>query len=535
MGKVCLLDCTLRDGGYINEWNFGEYAIRDIIRKLERTGIEYIEIGFVRTLQQYHPDDSLFDGTKNIDRMILPKNPHVKYVGMVDMARPAELEMLQKDGDGDGLDVIRVIFKQNKVEEAYRYVEQLLNMGYEVFAQPVGTNFYTQEEWKELILRFNQLPIHGFYIVDSFGMIKKDELLQWVHIADAYLRKDIMLGYHSHNNMQQAMGNAAAMVEAGGQRNLVIDACVFGMGRGAGNLNMELFAQYLNEKNADAYRLEPMLEITDEYLNDIYAQKYWGYSLPLYLSAVNGCHPNYAIYFSVKGNLTAKSYNEIFQSIVLEDKIYYSKEKAEQYYKVYQQNYIDDRVTLSELEQKWLGKEILLLGSGKSILVDEEKIKAYIAREHPIVISLNFVADTIPCDYSFCGHIRRYREILRNEERLGINTVKVITSNLRDAEGYQYMVNFSSYSATETEIMENSGIMLLNLLTTIGVDHVAVAGMDGYENERNGNYVNPRWEYAFSKEEQELRNRLIRAALKKIQSKITIRSLTRSVYFEDEG
>ena len=161
-----------------------------------------------------------------------------------------------------------------------------------------------------------------------------------------------MLGYHSHNNMQQAMGNASAFTEMHLHRDIILDACVFGMGRGAGNLNLELFAEYMNENFDKQYRIEPMLEIIDEYLNDIYREHFWGYSLPLYLSAANGCHPNYAIYFASKGTLTVKSYNEILKSIPKEDKALYNKDKAEKIYKEYQENYVDDRESVEQLEKE---------------------------------------------------------------------------------------------------------------------------------------------------------------------------------------
>ena len=83
-----------------------------------------------------------------------------------------------------------------------------------------------------------------------------------------------MLAYHAHNNLQQAFGNAEALVEMNLKRDLIIDACVFGMGRGAGNLNLELFAEYMNENYDTHYKIEPMLEIMDEYLNDIYKNKF---------------------------------------------------------------------------------------------------------------------------------------------------------------------------------------------------------------------------------------------------------------------
>ena len=85
-----------------------------------------------------------------------------------------------------------------------------------------------------------------------------------------------MLAYHAHNNLQQAFGNAEALVEMNLKRDILIDACVFGMGRGAGNLNLALFAEHMNENYDKHYQIEPMLEIMDEYLNDIYKAKFWG-------------------------------------------------------------------------------------------------------------------------------------------------------------------------------------------------------------------------------------------------------------------
>lgn len=117
-------------------------------------------------------------------------------------------------------------------------------------------------------------------------------------------------------------------------RDLCIDACAFGMGRGAGNLNLELFAEHMNENYGTNYEIEPMLEIMDEYLNEIYKTKFWGYSIPLYLSATIGCHPNYAIYLEEEDSLPVKAFNELLKSIPDSERTRYSKEKAEAYYRI---------------------------------------------------------------------------------------------------------------------------------------------------------------------------------------------------------
>ena len=524
MSHINLLDCTLRDGGYVNNWHFGEKAIRDITKKMVLAGIEYFEIGFVRECD-YDKDYSLFNGNNSVKSMILPKNPNTKYVGMIDMGKPISLEQLGKK-EVDGFDVFRVIFKKNKINEAYNYIQELIALGYEVFAQAVGTDNYTDREFIDLIDRFNNLPIKAFYIVDSFGLIKKKDFLRLVQIADNNLQKDIMLGYHSHNNIQQAMGNASAMTELNLKRDIILDACVFGMGRGAGNLNMELFAEYMNENFDKKYRIEPMLEIIDEYLNDIYREHFWGYSLPLYLSASNGCHPNYAIYFASKGTLTVKSYNEILKSIPNEERSIYSEEKAEEIYKKYQENYIDDRHVVDELEKEFLGKEILLLGPGKSLVEEEEKIADYIRERNPLVIALNFMPAQYKCDFIFSCHMRRYKEVQE------LSTKKIVTSNLREAKNYQYMINFASYAADSSEIMENSGIMCLNFLINLGVRKVSLAGLDGYDINKRGNYVNSGLEYDFPLEVLKKRNQLIAEEFQKKQGAIEICFLTKSVYVQ---
>lgn len=523
MRQINLLDCTLRDGGYVNEWNFGEKAIRDITKKIVLTGIEYFEIGFVRDCE-YHPDYSLFDGNENVVDIIKPKQNGVKYTGMIDMGKPISLQKLGPRTES-GFDVFRVIFKKNVIKEAYDYIQELIGLGYVVFAQAVGTDNYTDREFIQLIELFNQLPIAAFYIVDSFGLMKKKDFLRLVQLADNNLREEIMLGYHSHNNMQQAMGNASTMTELNLQRDIILDACVFGMGRGAGNLNLELFAEYMNENHGKHYRIEPMLEIIDEYLNSIYQKSFWGYSLPLYLSATNGCHPNYAIYFASKGTLTAKSYNEILKSISPEDKASYSKEKAEAVYVNYQENFIDDREAVEQLEKELSDRPILLLGPGKSLETQRETVELFIEQQQPVVIALNFVPENFPCDYAFSCHMRRYKDI---EEHMGIK--KIVTSNLREAQNYQYMVNFASYSCEPVDIMENSGLVCLKLLIHLGVKQAVFAGLDGYDIQQGKNYVNSGLEYEFSPEEKEKRNRLIQEAFKKMEGKIQIQFLTESLY-----
>lgn len=522
MGKVRLLDCTLRDGGYVNDWRFGRDAIRGIGPKLAKSGVEIFEVGFIKG-DTYDPDRAVFPDVRSITEAISPKQSEMMYVGMVDMSAPVPVERLVPK-QGDSVDGLRVIFKKDRQIEAYSMCQELIRAGYPVFVQFVGTDQYSEEEWEKALLTFRTLDPYAVSVVDSFGLMKRRQFLKYVEIADRVLPKEIALGYHAHNNLQQAFGNAEAFVELELERDIVIDGSVFGMGRGAGNLNMELFADYMNEYHGTHYRVEPMLEIMDEYLQDIYKERFWGYSLPLYLSAKNGCHPNYAIHFAVKESLTEKSMSELLRGIAPHDKVYFSKEKAESYYRQYQENYLDDQETVRQLHDAWEGRKLLLIAPGRSLQTYGAEIQRKIEEEELMVITVNFTGDRFRPDYIFSSNMRRYSKFEGHTDAKCI-----ITSNMKEAEQYAYKVNFSSYSSDAPEIIDNSGVMVLKLLAAAGVRHVRIAGMDGYSGDYAADYCNDKVSYDFSKE-ADVRNALIRKELTEIGQRMRLEFITPSLY-----
>ena len=520
MGKVYLLDCTLRDGGYVNDWAFGEESIQGFCRKITQTGIELLVVGFLKG-NEYNPDKSVFPDIQSVSNVIKPKVHGIQYVAMLDMSAPLPMERLTPY-DGESIDGIRVIFKKDKLGLAYQYCQKIKELGYFFTVNFVSSDLYTDKEFIEGIEKFNALRPRAITIVDTFGLIKRKNFLRMAYLADNNMSPDIALAYHAHNNLQQAFGNAEALVEMGLNRDLIIDACVFGMGRGAGNLNLELFAEYLNENYGAHYKIEPMLEIMDEYLNDIYRNKFWGYSLPLYLSATTGSHPNYAIYLAEKNSLPVKAFNELLQRISKEDKAVFSKDKAEKYYREYMENYLDDKNAIETLAQQFAGKKILLLAPGKSLSAYRETIAE--RSKGAVVFAANFTGMGFPVDYVFSSNMRRYVKIQGRTE-----AACIITSNMKDAESYDYVVNFSSYASKYPAIIDNSGLMLLKLLMAAGVKEVSVAGMDGYTEDSETAYYDTSLYYDFSKAARE-RNRLISEELKEIRKHMVLHFLTPTAY-----
>lgn len=523
MSKTYLLDCTLRDGGYINDWNFGEEAIKGTIQKLVQTGIEMIEVGFIKG-RTYVPDKSIFPDIESFKNVIGIKKNNVMYLGMIDMGHPVSIDKICPY-DGTSIDGIRVIFKKSKMNEAYDYIQSIIELGYKVFVNFVSTDSYTDKEFIEGIEKFNALKPYGVTIVDTFGTIKRKNFRRMVDIADHNLDRDIMLCYHAHNNLQQAFGNAEAFVEMNLKRDICVDACVFGMGRGAGNLNLELFAEYMNDNYDTHYSIKPMLHIMDEYLADFYKTKFWGYSLPLYLSASHDCHPNYAIYLAEKNTLSVSAFDGLLQSISEEDKAVYTKDKADQYYNDYLRRQIDDKDTIAVLKQTFFDKHILVIGPGKSVVEYQDDIKKYLAtREKTIVVSINYYNEQLKSDYIFVSNMRRLKKIKDKG-----NAQVITTSNIHECNNADYVINYKSSNCPYKEIVDNGGLMLLRLLSSLQVKDITIAGMDGYSSKIGDNYYTQSFEIYQYRDLDEI-NKWISEELKEINKTCNLNFITPTLY-----
>ncbi len=522
MNKIYLLDCTLRDGGYVNNWEFGKEAIKGISQKICQTGVDIFEVGFLKG-KDYNPDRSIFPDLKSVSNIINPKSNNTLYVGMIDMSDPIPIERITPY-DGSSLDGIRVIFKKDKLELAFEYCKIIQELGYFISVNFVSTDLYTDLELIQSIKKFNALKPFAMSIVDTFGLIKRKQFLKMVYLADSNMDDGICLAYHAHNNLQQAFGNAEALVEMNLKRDIIIDACVFGMGRGAGNLNLELFAEYMNENFDTDYKIEPMLEIMDEYLNDIYKTKFWGYSIPLYLSASEGVHPNYAIYLAEKDSLTVKSFNEIVQAIPKESREKYSRDIAESSYRKYMDNFIDDRETIKFFEKQLSDRKLMILCPGKSLSENIENVKEYIKRNNCIVFATNFLASEFAPNYIFSSNMRRFSKIQNKS-----NAQCIITSNMKEATQSDYIINFSSYSSEYIDIIDNSALMLIRFLLACGVTEISIAGMDGYNANPDSSYYDDNLYYDFSTKAL-LRNELITDELNKLKNIININFITPTLY-----
>lgn len=334
MGKIKLLDCTLRDGGYINDWKFGNENLAGIFGLLAAAGIDVIEVGFVDERVPYDRNRSIMPDT-DCAAEIYGKagRGQAEVVGMIDYGT-CSLEHVSPCRDSF-LDGIRVIFKKDIRAQAMDFCARLKQLGYRVFAQLVSITSYSLEELLDLVRLANQVKPYAVSIVDTYGLMHQDDLLRDFHLLDQSLHEDINIGYHGHNNLQMAYANCIAVLANGTKRCLFVDGSICGMGKGAGNAPIELLAMHLNRTYGAGYRIDCLLEAAETYISQFYQPAAWGYNLLYFLAAMHECHPNYAADLVDKYRLPLRTVHKILKMLDSEKKLVYDKAYSERLYHQY--------------------------------------------------------------------------------------------------------------------------------------------------------------------------------------------------------
>lgn len=512
-----ILDCTLRDGGYCNKWNFGKSNIKKIIKGLNEANIDIIECGFLTDRVEYSVDVSKYTDINQIKEFTRDKDFKGMLVVMVNCNEYDLNQLPKNDGTIDG---IRLAFHKKDIVKAMQDCAIIINKGYKLFVQPMVSINYSDEEFLQLIKMVNDLRPYAFYIVDSFGVMRKNDLLRLFYLVEHNLDRNIYIGYHSHNNLQLAFSNAQVILDVHTKHNLIIDSSIFGMGRGAGNLNTELIVDYVDSYK---YNLVPVFRIIDEVLMNFYKQNYWGYSLANYISAMNNCHPNYAIYLENKNTLKVEDINNIFSAMDKEKISSYDEKYIEKLYVEYLNSKdVFNINNLEEFKNKIENKEILVVLPGNSINLQREKIDSFIKQKSPIVICVNFESSDIPCDYIFISNIRRYNGFSAKN----INKDKfIVTSNIRTEDFYLKLDYYGLLNEIEY-VKDNAALMLLKFLAELKISKVYIAGLDGFSLNYENNYFKSDFKFYFNKQQIECINEGLNIAINEFLKIMEIINIT---------
>lgn len=311
--KIQILDCTLRDGGYANNWAFSIECITQTLELLNNSSIDYIECGFLTNNKPNISSTTLFSSIDELNSYLPSGIDITKTSLMLKIGEYDESKILP--ACAESCSTIRIIFKKYQINNALKCAKNLTDKGYKIFLNPTFITLYSEDEIKLLLDKVNEIIPFGFSLVDSIGCFDKNSLNKIIHTTDKILDEKITLCLHTHNSLQLSMANAQTFLESKLNRDIILDSTLYGMGRGAGNLRTEIIADYLNSNYSKTYNIETLYTLLDKYYYELYETYRWGFSLKYYLCAKLGLHTDYGYYLVKKCNISHSRASKILSLI----------------------------------------------------------------------------------------------------------------------------------------------------------------------------------------------------------------------------
>ena len=489
--KPMLLDCTLRDGAYIVDSQFGEPVIRGMIRKLEEAGAEIIECGWLKNAG-HKPGSSFYHVPADLEQYLSEKKKHVTYTVMIDWDR-YDLDYLPEN-NGRSLDAIRVVFPHGKHREGCAVGRQIAEKGYKVFFQAANTLAYTDDELRDLAAEINRIKPVSLSIVDTFGAMYEEDLERIAAVLDAALLPDIALGFHSHNNQQLSFALSIHFLRLfrDRPRQVIVDASLCGMGRGAGNATTELVVSYLNRKCGCHYDMDAVMDAIDVYMESFRERYTWGYSTPYFIAGLYCCHVNNIAYLLNNHRTNARDMRNVIASMDPADRLKYDYDLLEQKYLSIVSRQVDDSAAAEELRRSFADREILLIAPGLRAVTERVKIGEYIRQKNPVVLGVNALVYDYAYDYLFFVNPARYEYAASTYPERFRNTKHILLSNIKtEAEEGELVIAYEHAIKRGWPHFDNAVICALRLLDWLGIGKVTVAGFDGFKTRYNESYGDP--------------------------------------------
>ncbi|MBF0093082.1 MAG: aldolase catalytic domain-containing protein [Alphaproteobacteria bacterium] len=492
MHGLKVLDCTLRDGGYYNDWSFGRGTVDVYLHAMEQARIDVIEIGFRSFPRGRFLGPYAFSTDSLLDRLPLPETCRVAV--MVDakelVGHPGGAECavdaLFRPADGSRVSLVRVATLFTEAEPCCPALSRLKSLGYQVainLMQAGGRDSGELTRTAEMIASWGIVDV--LYFADSFGNMDPASTASTV----AALRRGWSgpIGFHAHDNMGQAQTNTLAAIDAGASW---VDGTVLGMGRGAGNARMEHLLLALAQRGLGSYRAEALFHVVLEDFSRLQKRHGWGNHLFYYLSATLGIHPTY-----VQTMLADERYanDEVLAGLMNlggADGGAYCPSRLEDAM----------RPRAASFSGNWSardwagGRTVLIVGPGPSVAEHLDELVDFIDREGPGVIVLN-AKTLLPPDrvsaYATCNPVRMAVEggMYAALGRPVIMPVAALSSSARDTLASVPLLDYGLTVEAGRFHPEDRGCVVphhlvaayaLAFANAAGAGRVLLAGFDGF-------------------------------------------------------
>ncbi len=477
MKYLKILDCTLRDGAYVVEKNFGNSVIKGIVKNLIDANIDLIEIGFLQN-EGFGEGKTVF--SKPDDALkLLPENiKDIDFALLADYSR-YDFDLLPINTNFK-INIIRICFFKHERFLVIDAIKKTIAKGYSVYVQPVDILGYSDSELLDLIEEVNKTDSTCFSVVDTFGSMYIEDLRRLYYFINHNLNKDIQIGFHSHNNLQLSSALSQEFIRMSqNERDITIDASLNGMGRGAGNTPTELVALYANKKINCNYNIHALLDCIDVYIKPIAAKFNWGYNLPYFIAGMYSAHTNNINYLLEKNNILSKDISLILSQLEVDKIKRYDYARLEELYLEYIGKInIDDSNDFTRLAKIFNKKNILVLAPGNSIIKEKDKILKYIKDTDCIVVNINFIDPNFQNDFFYVSNIKRFEYLKLNSSF--IEKPKIFLSNIQSSTQNFFRINADRVVQKGWSNLDNSIILFFRLLDYFELQSLAIAGFDGF-------------------------------------------------------
>lgn len=306
--KIKVVDCTIRDGGLMNNHKFDLKFVRAVYKGLTEAGVDYMEVGYKNSKNLFSPKefgDWKFCDDDDIKKVIHGVESGTKISVMVDVGR-VDIDDVKPCKESP-VDMIRVASYAKDIDKAIYLVNHFADKGYETTVNIMAISKALDNELNEALEQLEkESKAKVVYIVDSFGALYQESTEFLIKKAKSIL-KTKEAGMHAHNNQQLAFCNT---IEAIIHDANYVDGTIFGLGRAAGNCPLELLIGFLKNPK---YDIRPILDLISEEFIPLSRKLEWGYVIPYAIAGMLNEHPKAAM--ELRSSDKRENYRAFYESL----------------------------------------------------------------------------------------------------------------------------------------------------------------------------------------------------------------------------
>lgn len=489
--EVKLLDCTLRDGGYYNAWDFPRALVEEYLLAMEPAGVDIVELGLRSFEAAGFRGACAYTTDRFIDSLKIPPRLTVGVmVNAAELLRQADgplaaARRLFAPAADSRVGLVRLACHVDEFEAMLPVCHCLQEAGYAVGVNLMQIADRSPGEIERLAEAASRCPPDVLYFADSLGGLDAAQTARIVR--DLRRRWSGALGIHTHDNLGRAMANTLCAIDAGVGW---VDGTVAGMGRGAGNAKTEYLAIELAARRGVAINLTPLLALIRRHFAPLQARYGWGSNPYYYLAGQYGIHPAY-----VQEMLSDSRYGESEILSVLEHlKVVGGKKFDLGALEAGRLAYGGEPTGAWRPAEAMAGREVLIVGAGPGVAAHRDELERFIVRNRPFVIALNTqthieagLIDVRAASYPvrLLADCEQYRDLpqplvvplarLHEVARAALQAVKLLDFGLAVRPG-GFEFHPSSAVAPSSLVIAYA----LALATSGKASRILLAGFDGY-------------------------------------------------------